>query len=187
MKPIILRCDDFDPRLELKYLKPLHEEHLKRNIPFTVAVNNCMGHRIGFDQDVIRYVNEETPAESWDIQLHGWEHERYWTMKWPHVYRDMKANIEWTKETFVRSDPKVFYPPWNETSGFLQQACDELGLTMVASNHTIRELMWNGREDKDCFFWHWWTQDDREILPQALDRLVELNKQRGFEYKPFEK
>lgn len=177
---IILRCDDFDPRIDLATLVPLHEEFVKRKIPMTIAVNNCMGHRIGFTQAVLDYVNS---TDYWDIQLHGWEHERYWTMKLPHVVRDMYCNLEWTKKDFKNSDPKIFYPPWNETSTFLEEACRIYGLELKRFDCTIRELMWAGRADRDGFYWHWWTPDDRAIIPQALDRLIELNKQRGFTYE----
>lgn len=183
MKKIILRLDDMDPRIDLNTLKPMHEEFMKRKIPMTVAVNNIMGHRIGFDQDVLDYVNLGSPAWSWDIQLHSLNHDRLWAMPYPDVYVNLFANKELTKRDFPRSNPKIFYPPWNEESENMKKACDELDLEMQSSRITMRELLWNGREDKDLFFWHWWDKDEQKILTQALDRLVELNKGRGFIYE----
>jgi hypothetical protein len=177
---MVLRMDDFDPRISLDLLKPLHEEFLKRNIPMVIAVNNAMGHRMKFDEDVLKYVNEDTPAESWDIQLHTFNHDRLWAMPYPEVYMNIYTNLNLTKRDFPRSNPTILYPPWNEECAPMIQACNELGIKVVSSRLTIRELLWTGREDKDCFFWHWWGADDREILPQALDRLIELNTQRGF-------
>ena len=178
--PIILRCDDFDPRIDLATLKPLHEEFLKRNIPMTIGVNNAMGHRIGFDQAVLDYVNKETSEESWDIQLHSFNHDRLWALPYPEIFMNIFANLELTKRDFPRSNPKFLYLPWNETSNNLETVCKELGLEMKNSRITMRELMWNGREDKDEFFWHWWDKNDQELLPEALDRLVKLNTERGY-------
>ncbi len=182
-KKMILRMDDADPRIPLNLLKPMHQEFVKRKIPMTIAVNNVMGHRIGFDGDVMHYVNKETDPASWDIQLHSLNHDRMWSLNYPEVYTNLYCNKELTKRDFVHSDPTIFYPPWNEESESMKRACDELGLTMESSRITMRELLWNGREDKDLFFWHWWDKDEQKILTQALDRLVELNKGRGFIYE----
>lgn len=178
MPKIVLRCDDFDPRIKLTDLKPLHEEFLKRNIPMTIATNNAMGHRMGYDQDVLDYVNKETPAESWDIQLHTFNHDRLWSLPYPEVFMNVFTNLELTKKEFPRSNPTILYPPWNEETGNLTAVCDSLGIKVESSRITMRELLWNGREDKNLFFWHWWDPDDRAILSEACDRLVLLNKQR---------
>ena len=172
--------DDCDPRIDVTLLKCLHAEFLKRNIPMTVCVNNAMGHRIGFDQAVLDYVNKETPAESWDIQLHTFNHERLWACPLPEIYMNIYANLGLTKRDFPRSNPTILYLPWNETSPNIEQVAQELGLIVNNSRLTMRELLWSGREDKDCFFWHWWDKEEQKNLPQALDRLVELNKSRGF-------
>lgn len=179
---IILRCDDFDPRIDLTLLKQLHGEFLKRNIPMYIAVNNVMGHRMGFDQEVLDYVNKDTPAESWEIHLHSLNHDRMWALNYPEAYCNLYCNLNLTKRDFTRSDPKIYFPPWNEENDTTLRVCEELGLTLIESRMTMRELMWNGREDKDCFFWHWWDKDEQKLLPEALDRLVMLNEQRGYKH-----
>jgi len=178
--PIVLRCDDFDPRITIDLLKPMHEEFLKRGIPMTVCTNNSMGHRLGYDKAVLDYVNLETPAQSWDIQLHTFNHDRIWSLPYPEVFMNIFTNLELTKKEFPRSNPTILYPPWNEESDALKNVCESLGLQVVASRITMRELMWNGREDKDCFFWHWWDTNEQKLLPEALDRLVKLNTERGY-------
>lgn len=180
---MILRMDDMDPRIDLATLKPMHEEFMKRNIPMTIAVNNSMGHRLGFDADVLKYVNEDTPAESWDIQLHSYNHDRMWSLTYPECYANLYCNLNLTKRDFPRSNPTIFYPPWNEESETMKNVCNELGITMIESHLTMRELLWNGREDKDLFFWHWWDKDEQRTLTEALDRLVKLNIERGFPYE----
>ena len=172
---IILRCDDFDPRITLDVLKPLHEEFIKHNVPMTIAVNNLMGHRIGFDEDVIQYVNNMT---HWDIQLHGFEHDRYWSMPPHYVYRDIYANLMLTKRDFINSNPTILYPPWNESSKDLVDVCEKLGLEVRTENETLREFVeWNKRNKTDTYVWHWWNFDDRDIIPKALDKVIELSKQ----------
>lgn len=178
MRKITIRMDDMDCRIDLKTLQPLHQEFVKRGIPMTVAVNNVIGHRIGFDQDVLDYVNKETDPSSWDIQLHGFEHDKIWAMRYAHVYRDVFANLYMTKRDFPHSDPKWYYPAWNETCEFLEQSCKEMGLTVRTTKRTTHEfLTWTNIEAEDCYFWHWWTPDDRKEIPAILDKLlVEQNK-----------
>lgn len=173
---IKIRCDDFDPRIDVKTLKPLHEEFVKRNVPFTIAVNNCMGDHVGFAQEVVDYVNA---TDGWDIQLHGFTHDRYWIMPYHEAYMQLFTNKEMTKQTFVKSNPTIFYPPWNESSQIVVNAAKELGLQVITTGgqRTTREFLknWNV-QDQDLFFWHWWNEDDRSIIPEVLDRLVETNK-----------
>jgi peptidoglycan/xylan/chitin deacetylase (PgdA/CDA1 family) len=172
MNKIIIRCDDWDTRLRMTNVYPLHQEFVKRKIPMTVAVNNAMGGGYGHDPEVLKYMNESDPA-SWDIQLHGYEHERYWTYNLKELYRDMFANLYITKRDFIHSDPKIFYPPWNETSVNLVNVCKELGLTVKTSNRTSHEfLTWNNIAEQDCYYWHWWTPDDCRELPAVLDKLL---------------
>lgn len=171
---IIIRCDDFDPRITMTDLYPLHQEFVKRKIPMTIAVNTVMGWGYGFNPEVMKYVNETDPA-TWDIQLHGFEHERYWTYRESHFYRDMFANLMLTKRDFIHSDPKIFYPPWNETSSTIERICEELGLTVKTSKSTIRNFLkdWS-IQGEDTFYWHWWTPDDRTDIPAVLDKVISL-------------
>ncbi len=173
----IIRCDDFDPRLDLIKLKEIHQLWLDAKVPMTIAVNNASGHRFGFDQAVLDYINKETPAESWDIQLHSFNHERMWALTYPECMMNLYSNLHITKEQFPRSNPTIYYPPWNEESETMAGVCKELGITMKESHMTLRELLWNGREDRDLFFYHWWDVDDRKILPEAIKKLVLLNSQ----------
>ena len=173
--------DDMDCRIDLKTLKPLHEEFVKRGIPMTVAVNNVIGHRIGFDKDVLDYVNGTDP-KTWDIQLHGFEHDKIWAMRYAHVYRDVFANLYMTKRDFPHSNPTIYYPAWNETCTFLEQACKEMNLTVQPGRRTTHEfLTWNfnNKESEKLYYWHWWTPDDRRELPAVLDKLLVVNKQNG--------
>lgn len=170
-----VRMDDFDPRIDLPTLKQVHSEFIKRGIPMTVAVNNVMNSRISFDDDVVDYVNLSDPA-TWDIQLHGWEHERYWTFELTDTVRDLYANKMMTKETFTFSNPTIFFPPWNESGEIMEKACKVLGLELKISRVSLREALWNGKENNEWFFWHWWDANDREILGEVLDKLQDLNK-----------
>jgi len=175
---ITLRMDDLDPRIDLATIKSLHGEFVKRGIPMCVAVNNVIGHKIGFDKDVLDYVNKETSAESWDIQLHGFEHDKIWTMRYTHVYRDVFANLYMTCRDFPHSDPKFYYPAWNETCEFLETACKDMGLTVRTTKRTTHEfLTWKNIEAEDMYFWHWWAPDDRRELPAVLDKLLKVQLQ----------
>lgn len=182
---IIVRMDDADPRLRMKNLFPLHQEFVKRNIPMTIAVNTVMGWGYGFDKEVLDYVNNKTDPKSWDIQLHGYEHERYWTYRDSHLYRDIFCNLMMTKRDFVHSDPKIFYPPWNETSTSMIRICKELGLEVKISTRTTHELLkwkWTNKDQETLYYWHWWTPDDCAEIPAVLDKLLEVNnsnKQNG--------
>ena len=176
MNKIIVRCDDWDARIDLATVKSLHGEFVKRGIPMTIAVNNVIGHRIGFDQNVLDYMNKETDPASWDIQLHGFEHSKIWAMKYADVYRDVFANLMMTKRDFIHSNPTMYYPAWNEKCEILEQVCDELGLTIGISSRTTHEfLTWNNIQPVDLYFWHWWTPDDRREIPAVLDKLVQTN------------
>lgn len=172
---IKVRCDDFDPRIKLETVKSLHELHMSKNIPFTIGVNSCMSSRIGFDKDVVDYVNNTDPA-TWDIQLHNWSHDRYWAMTRVDLYAYIYANLMMTKQTFIHSNPTILYPPWNEQGDIMTEVCKDLGLTIKVSQKTIRELLkdWNlGNET--LFYWHWWTKDDVDIMPVILDKVNKIN------------
>lgn len=172
---ITIRNDDFDPRINLEITKYLHEEYMKRGIPFTIAVNSAISSRIGFNKDVVDYVNNTDP-KTWDIQLHNWSHDRYWAMSHVDLYAYIYANLQMTKQTFVHSNPTILYPPWNEKSDIMENVCKELGLTIRTSQKTIRELLkdWN-LGDETLFYYHWWTKDDVDIIPQILDKVKLLN------------
>ena len=173
---ITIRCDDLDCRINLETLKPLHEEFVKRNIPMTVAVNSAMSNRVGFDKEVLDYVNNTDP-KSWDIQLHNWTHDRFWAMDYPTVYAYIYANLMKTKQDFIHSNPTILYPPWNEKNDIIEEVCKNLGLTIVNFRATLREFVtWINRLPEEGYVWHWWTKDDRDIIPQALDKLLIVNK-----------
>ena len=174
---IKIRADDFDCRIDLNTVKSLHQEFVKRNIPFTIAVNSAMSNRVGFDQDVLDYVNNTDP-ETWDIQLHNWTHDRFWAMDYPTQYAYIYANLQMTKHDFIHSNPTILYPPWNEKNDIMENVCRVLGLTIQTTQKTIRELLkdWNLGDDQ-LFFWHWWTKDDRDIIPEILDKVNKLNSQ----------
>ena len=175
---IILRCDDFDPRINVETLKPLHEEFIKRGIPMTVSVNSAMSSRIGFDKEVIDYVNNTDP-KTWDIQLHCWSHDRYWAMTYIDLYAYIYANLMKTKQDFIHANPTILYPPWNESNDIMENVCRVLGLKIVNFRRTLREFVtWNfqNKEMEEGYVWHWWTKDDRDIIPQALDKLL-VNQQ----------
>lgn len=163
----ILRCDDFDPRLNDRFeeFKSIHQEFVKRKKIITITVNTCIGHTCGFNKEVVDYVNEWTaPGKqpSLDIQLHGWHHDRCWTMLYKDIYPMVLANLTQVKRDFIYSDPKVFYPPWNQSNEECRKVCTELGLTMGEEGKHIRQYWWLGisKIDITVFFWHWWDKED---------------------------
>ena len=174
---ITIRGDDFDPRIDVVTLRSLHEEFVKRKIPMTIAVNSAMSSRVGFDQDVIDYVNNTDPA-SWNIQLHNWTHDRFWAMDYPTVYAYIYANLMATKRDFIHSNPTILYPPWNEKNDIMEQVCKVLDLQIINFRATLREFVtWINRLPEPGYVWHWWTKDDRDIIPEALDKLLKVNQQ----------
>ena len=174
---ITLRMDDADPRLRVKDLKPLHEEFMKRKIPMTIAVNNFMGHSYKFDKNLLDYVNTTDPT-TWDIQLHGLEHDRLWAMTETQFYASQYANLILTKRDFIHSNPTILYPPWNEKTDMMERVCKDLGLEIKTTQKTIREFVKNwALGNETLFYWHWWTPDDCRDIPIALDKILEINKQ----------
>lgn len=165
----IVRSDDFDPRITLEDLKPIHEMFMKHGIVFTIAVNNAMNGIREFRKEVIDYVNN---TSGWDIQLHGWHHDAYWYMRYPEAYCNLVSNIHDTKRDFPKADPKVFYPPWNEGSDTVKQVCEKLGLVMHTTGIHMRYwLTWNRRENNNVMFFHWWDKSDIELLDELLEEV----------------
>jgi hypothetical protein len=166
--------DDFDPRINVEVLKPLHEEFVKRSIPFTIAVNSSMGDAVNFQQEVLDYVNNTDPA-TWDIQLHNFSHDCFWSMRYSDIYVYLYANLMKTKQDFPHSNPTVLYPPWNQKNDIMERAAKDLGLTIEIAKRTIREFLQDWGQGDTLFFWHWWTKDDRDMLPDSLDKLLKIN------------
>ena len=172
--------DDFDPRIRLSHIRPLHEEFVKRKIPMLVTINNIMGSDYIMDKEVLDYVNSTDP-KSWDIQLHGLEHEKIWTLNKAQVYRDVYCNLELTKRDFIHSNPTLYCPAWNQTSIFLEQVCKSFGLKVVVASKTIREFLLNwGTElyESQIYYWHWWTPDDVQMIPAVLDKVLKVEQQK---------
>jgi len=174
MNNIIIRADDFDPRIKLEDIKPLHKEFVKRGIPMTIAVNSMMGHSYKFDKKVLDYVNSTDP-HTWDIQLHGLEHDRLWAMTETQFFTSIYANLMLTKRDFIYSNPTILYPPWNEKTDIMDKVCKDLGITIKTTQKTIREFIKNWAIDNETiFFWHWWTPDDCRIIPEVLDKVLKI-------------
>jgi peptidoglycan/xylan/chitin deacetylase (PgdA/CDA1 family) len=165
----IVRTDDFDPRLSLEDIKPVHEKFLRAGIPFTIAVNNAMGGLREFNQEVIDYVNS---TSGWDIQLHGWHHDAYWFMRYPEIYANLVTNIHDTKRDFPKANPTVFYPPWNESSETVKEACQKLGLQVDASGVHMRYWLTWKRRDSNVLFFHWWDKSDVDLLDEVLKEVI---------------
>lgn len=162
----IVRSDDVDPRITLDKLKPIHEMFVKHGIPFTIAINNVMNGLREFKPDVLDYVNN---TDGWDIQLHGWSHDAFWYMRYPEIYQNLVSNIHDTKRDFPKADPKVFYPPWNESSDTVGQVCKKLGLELVDNGVHMRYwLTWKRREQNNVLFFHWWDESDVRLLDELL-------------------
>lgn len=168
---MIIRQDDFDPRTDLETLQKVHEEFVKRDMLHTIAVNNSMGLVTEIEPEVLDYVNT---TDHWDIQLHGYHHELYYHWGAKDLYPHIAANLLLTKRDFSKSNPTVFYPPWNKTSDALEAVCKKLGLTVNAECEYIdMYLNWDKR-DTGVIYYHMWDKKDIGMLPLLLDTIKEI-------------
>lgn len=167
MSDWIWRSDDIDARLNLDTLKRMHEHFLERGLIQTLAVNNVIGGSIGWQPDVIDYINN-TP--NFDIQMHGWEHLHYETLEYKEVYPHLIASMFHIKKFFPKADPTVFYCGWNAYSDTIQRACNDLGLQMGGvGDYIMHYCDWGRRPASKIVYFHFWDANDVNNIPRMLD------------------
>lgn len=167
MKNLIARSDDIDWRLDLDTLKRMHEPFLERDMIHTLAVNNVIGGSMGWQPDVVDYINN---TSNFDIQLHGWEHLHYAMMPKHAIYPHLVASLWHTKKFFPKADPTVFYAGWNEYSGSIEETCEELGLKMGGvGDYIMHYCDWGRRPESEIVYFHFWDKQDVENIPRMLD------------------
>jgi len=163
----IIREDDFDPRYSFATVKNTHELFLQKNLIHTLAIQAKRHEGVGHTQEVIDYINS---TSNWDIQLHGWDHDRYSDWKYNDIVRDLFAGIGYCQQMFKRV-PTVFYPPWNCESNVLKQACQYVGLQF--NNNCAYIMSYTNTpesyQDKNVIYFHNWDLNNSKALPKLLD------------------
>jgi peptidoglycan/xylan/chitin deacetylase (PgdA/CDA1 family) len=176
MAKIIIRSDDFDFRLDTKDYIAVHEEFLKRDLIETVNLQFAQFDRLGnFRPELIEYM-KNTP--NYDFQIHGWQHDKYSEMELAHVVRDLAAAKYFCWGMFGKL-PTIWYPPWNCYSENMKTAADSLGMTIDNESYDIakfiREVK-SGEYTGHSFYFHAWQKPERELLTEALDLVLTLQK-----------
>ena len=163
----IIREDDFDPRNFKSSVEESHKMFLDRNLIHTIAVQAARYGHIGHSQDLIDYINS-TP--NWDVQLHGWEHEKYSEWKYDDIVKELFAAIGYVQKKF-NTTPTIFYPPWNCDSDILRKACEYIGLEH--NNNCAYIMSYTNTpekyQDKNVVYYHAWDKFNYEALPKLLD------------------
>lgn len=163
----IIREDDFDPRYSLDFVKKIHELFLEKNLIHTVALLPSKEDRIGHTEELISYINS---TSNWDIQVHGWHHEKYSEWKYEDTVKDLFAVIGYIRQKFNK-DPSIFYPPWNCDSDILRKACQYVGLEH--NNNCAYIMSYTNTpekyQDKNVVFFHAWDKYNYPEIPKLLD------------------
>ena len=163
----IIREDDFDPRYPASVVQKTHEMFLQKNLIHTLAVQVKRHSGVGHTQELINYINS---TSNWDIQLHGWDHERYSDWEFNDIVRDLYAAIGYCQHKFNHT-PTVLYPPWNCESDVLKRACDYVGL--LFNNNCAYIMSYTNSpekyQDKNVVYFHNWDNFNCEALPKLLD------------------
>ena len=166
---VIVRSDDFDFRMDTSDYISVHEEFLKRNLIETVGLQFAQFDRLGnFRPELIEYM-KNTP--NYDLQIHGWQHDKYSEMEYTHIVRDLAAAKYMCYSLFGKV-PTVWYPPWNCYSDKMKEAADNLSMTIDNESYDIAKFI---REVKagsftgHSFYFHAWQKPEKDLLPEALD------------------
>ena len=101
----------------------------KRNSPVTIGV---IGNRIGQDEKIISYINEDSSNSFLDIANHGWEHEDFTQFNRTHQSSLIQKTNEKIQDLF-QVKPSVFIPPFNSFNENTKDAMLDNGITHFSS------------------------------------------------------
>jgi len=147
------RDDDPNVYTDMYLFKQLHEKFIEAKQVHTVAVimkDLWQNHALFYYLLTAPYL---------EIGLHGWEHKDYSLLSYKECFADLKKSLNYWFENGIRilgsdripegKNIKIFFAPWNKTSGSIELACSDLGLKFC----DIRKGRW---EDYNIRSFHWW-------------------------------
>jgi peptidoglycan/xylan/chitin deacetylase (PgdA/CDA1 family) len=118
---VVLTFDDGpDPKSTRKVLDILDEHDVKAT--FFV---------IGKKVDLYPSVVEEIVQRGHEVGVHGYEHDRLFSLRGPSVVRDDLVRAVASIEKVTKKKPTLFRPPIGHTNPTIARVADELGLTVV--------------------------------------------------------
>jgi len=168
---IIIRNDDFDPRVVLDTIKKFHEFFIERDMTETLSIQIVRNYTIGFSEEIVDYI-KNTP--NYDLALHGWEHVRYDDVLCKNIVKDLAASLYFFKRIFDVT-PEYFYSPWNIQNVEVLKACQILGLKVRENPVDIKAYINRPevREKADSVYFHMWEKDHDILVPKLLDIIKE--------------
>ena len=148
---------DINRYTDLYTLEKIHKLFLKYNKTHTISViMECLWDSRGVWEWV-------TTTPNIEVTLHGWRHINYSEQSYVSTHFELKLAKEYWNNNRVRCANRSkhlteFYPPWNDASADVIQACVDLGM-----------------EYKDVtkgqyFTFHWWEY----VCGRNLDKLEEV-------------
>lgn len=99
--------------------------------------------------------------------VHGWAHNHYSTWEQDVIEVSLRRTKEKIEKTF---DVKVewFFPPWNERSRFLLNACNAVGLKPNISQCSTSGYLKGEKQEAICF--HYWSDGQMAELKKILQK-----------------
>jgi len=178
IKRFVFRDDDIASNTELEWFKPVHELFVSNHKTHTISIICNM---FETNKTIIDYIKS---TNYWNIQIHGWEHERYGLYDEKRIGEELDMCIEKIESIFGVT-PSKWYLPWNGWTPELGSGheldampkiykvaklhgleadinCDHMG-------HFMRELEEGEMPKTKTVYFHSWNKDDCLMLPHLID------------------
>ena len=154
------RDDDINVYTNVDELKRIHVPFQKYNKLHTVA---CEMRKLWYNKSLFWFLLKDPLI---NVELHGWQHEKLIHKDLDFILKMLNQSIAYWNENASRMlgieikdlpDTKkitTFFPPWNQVSSNIEEACRRLKLTL-------------SYKDLDCYWmFHYWATTPKEFEEQ---------------------
>lgn len=157
---IVWRDDDIGAGTvgqRLDHLREVDDLFQHYRAPHTVSV---LAAGLSDDHPVVRLIRDRRMV----VQLHGWDHEALVT---PETVEKLPAAVERLTALFG-APPSVIYPPWNQSSPWLQVMASRLRLTISTEKESLTWFLRTRTCSTGVLNFRYWSAAERVQLADAL-------------------
>ena len=117
--------------------------------------------------ELVKYILDR--KEEFDFGVHGWAHHHYANWDKEPIKRSLEMAKNKIEGTFGVTC-EWFFPPWNERTPAMFEACAELGLKLNDSQVNTTAFL-RGETNFDAICFHFWSDGQRGELARIVNSL----------------
>lgn len=153
------RAGDVIPGTKLSDLRRADDLFQRYGIPHTIAV---MAKDLDSRPDLIELIHERRM----NVQMHCWTHDDLTVDA--KARNDLERARDMLADIFGRA-PAVLYPPWNRSSGEVENRAAQLGMRVSYRKVSLSQFIrFDGEVGERTVNFHHWAEEDMSLLELAL-------------------